>query len=167
MAIAPKVSDLFIDRGIDYHVVPHPYTENSVESAQYAHVNLDRLAKAVAVASGSGVDRRFRLAVLPASRDIDLKALTDICGEHVELAHEYELTVLFPDCAVGAIPVLGAAYHLDTIVDNALERQDEVYFEAGDHEELIRINADQFRNLMENAEFADFSHDPQHDEFRV
>lgn len=166
MAIANRVADFLIDLGIDYHVLPHPYTETSAESAESAYVEPDSLAKAVVVASGDGPKRHFRLAVLPASHDIDLKALADIYDEHLELAHEYELPVLFPDCAVGAVPVLGSAYQLETIVDQALDTETEVYFEAGDHEELIRISGEQFHDVMSRATFASFSFRIPRDEYR-
>ena len=34
--------------------------------------------------------------------------------------------------------------------------QSDVYFEAGDHEELIHVSADNFQKLMHNAEHASF-----------
>ena len=77
----------------------------------------------------------------------------------MEFAKEYELTVLFPDCAVGAVPALGNAYKLQTIVDESMKaRSDDIYFEAGDHEELIRVSSDQFRRLTVDAQFAACGH---------
>jgi Ala-tRNA(Pro) deacylase len=35
--------------------------------------------------------------------------------------------------------------------------QPDVYFEAGDHEDLIHVSADNFQKLMSNAEHASFS----------
>jgi Ala-tRNA(Pro) deacylase len=159
MAIASRVSDYLIDQGFDYHVVPHPYTESSAESARAAHISADSVAKGVVVATDDSGHRQYRLAVVSAAHDIDLKALDELLGEHLDLAEEYELPILFPDCAIGAVPVLGAAYDLVTVVDKSIDTSHEVYFEAGDHEELIRISGAQFRSLMADAQFGNFSYD--------
>jgi len=161
MPISNTISDFLIDCNIDYHVFSHDYTESAQESARAAHIEPCRLAKGVVMASTSGNRRSYRIAVLPASRDVDLDILSSLTREPLELAKEYELTLLFPDCAVGAVPVpvLGSAYGLRTIVDESIKsRWDDVFFEAGDHEELIRVSSDQFRRLMTDAQCASFSH---------
>ncbi|MFT4561560.1 MAG: Ala-tRNA(Pro) deacylase [Gammaproteobacteria bacterium] len=159
MPIASTISDFLIDRNIDYHVFPHDYTESSKESARATHIEPSRVAKAVVLATQSGTMRRYRVAVLPASRDIDVELLSELTRETMELAKEYELTILFPDCAVGAVPALGNAYGLQTIIDESIkDRWDDIFFEAGDHEELIRVSSDQFRRLMADARCAAFSY---------
>ena len=45
-----------------------------------------------------------------------------------------------------------------TYLDETLAQQPEVYFEAGDHEELIHMQTDQFLALMDRAERARFAH---------
>lgn len=165
MAIPATVSNYLTKQGFDYHVVPHPYTKTSADTAREAHVEPDKIAKAVVVATVDG-DRRYRLAVLPASTEIDVGELSDVLGETVELAEERELTELFPDCALGAVPVLGSAYGLQTVVDSSLNVHDDVYFEAGDHQELIRISGEHFQRLMESGGRGSFSYPATRDEFR-
>ena len=152
MAIADTLSDFLIDQDIDYHVFPHAYTESASEAARAAHVPPARVAKAVVIANKDGGRRRFRLVVLPATHEIDMHELEHCLHEHLELAKEYELPMIFPDCAVGAVPIIGEAYGLQTIVDQSLlNRSEDIFFEAGDHEELIRLSADQFNRLMSDA----------------
>ena len=159
MPIAHTISDFLIDCHIDYHVFPHDYTESAQESARVTHIEPSRVAKGVVLASRCGKRRTYRVAVLPASRDVDLDALSRLTREPMALAKEYELTMLFPDCVIGAVPVLGSAYGLRTIVDESIKsRFDDIFFEAGDHEELIRVSSDQFRRLMTDAQCASFSH---------
>lgn len=159
MPISNTISDFLVDCNIDYHVYPHDYTESVQESARATHIEPSRVAKGVVIASTCGKRRTYRIAVLPASRDVDLDVLSSLTREPMELAKEYELTVLFPDCAVGSVPVLGSAYGLRTIVDESIKsRSDDIFFEAGDHEELIRVSSDQFRRLMADAQCASFSH---------
>ena len=73
-------------------------------------------------------------------------------GRNLGLATESELTSLFPDCADGAAPPVASAYGLRSMVDKGLLDQPEVYFEAGDHEHLVRTSGSGFRLLQANAE---------------
>ena len=42
-------------------------------------------------------------------------------------------------------------------VDDVIADQPEIYFEAGDHEKLIRMNREDFRTLMDPAGHARFA----------
>jgi Ala-tRNA(Pro) deacylase len=64
---------------------------------------------------------------------------------------------MFEDCELGAVPPLGLAYGMTTVIDDSLADQPEIYFEAGDHEQLIRINREEFMILMDHAEHARFA----------
>jgi Ala-tRNA(Pro) deacylase len=165
MAIAKTLSDFLREKRVEYDVVAHPYTQSSSASAEAAHVDPDRLAKAIVVAA-AGPERAYRLAVLPASSDIDVGELSDVVGEDLELAQERELARLFPDCSLGAVPAIGAAYKLQTVIDSALKTDGDVYFEAGDHIDLIRIGGAAFHQLTQGAGVGSFSYPIDRDEFR-
>jgi Ala-tRNA(Pro) deacylase len=102
---------------------------------------------------------------LPASRDIDIHALTDLLGAKVQMAPEPQLSRLFPDCEPGAIPAVGEAYDLKTVADTSLRSQEQIYFEAGDHEELICLSRAEFERLLKNSLFASFSFEPPRDRY--
>lgn len=158
MPMSNTISRYLIRCNIDYHVYPHHYAENVTDCAHAAHIEPALVAKAVVVASGKNGTRHFRVAVVPATREVDFEALSAYTREPIELAKEHELTVLFPDCAVGAVPALGNAYGLPTYVDEMLKnRGDTVYFEAGDHEALIEVKALHFRRLLVDAHSGAFS----------
>ena len=66
---------------------------------------------------------------------------------------------MFADCEVGALPAMGPAYGLETVVDDVLSEQPDIYFEAGDHEQLIHVSAETFHILMgERIRHGQFSH---------
>ena len=52
---------------------------------------------------------------------------------------------------MGAIPAVGPAYGMLTVIDKNLGAQPEIYFEAGDHEELIHMKQEEFTVLMHDA----------------
>ena len=64
---------------------------------------------------------------------------------------------LFPDCEIGAVPPVGAAYGLTTLLDASLEDRDEVFFEGGDHETLVRMEGSAFLDLLESAEVVEIA----------
>jgi len=64
---------------------------------------------------------------------------------------------LFGDCAQGAVPALGSAYGLETLVDDSLNDQDEVYIEGGDHESLVCLSGSAFMGLLGPARHGNFS----------
>jgi Ala-tRNA(Pro) deacylase len=74
------------------------------------------------------------------------------------LAGEDRIMRVFKDCAAGAIPPLGPAYGMKTILDDGLVALPEVYFEGGDHEELVRVDGEQFVRLLKDAPHGQFSH---------
>jgi hypothetical protein len=69
----------------------------------------------------------------------------------VTLATEDEAAALFPDCDPGAVPPIGTAYGLGSLVDESLDGKPEIYFEGGDHQTLVHVSGDAFRKLMENV----------------
>lgn len=153
MTIAATVQRYLDDCGIDYEVVEHARTLSSSRTAQVSHVSGDRLAKAVVLRSEGG----FTMIVLPASRHLRLGALQDYLDRPVGLATEKEVGQLFDDCELGAVPPVGKAYGMETIVDDSLNEQPEVYFEAGDHMSLIHVNAMAFQRLTAEARHGRFS----------
>lgn len=147
MTIATSVETYLSQVGVRYDVIPHHHTSNSSRSAQAAHVPGDRLAKCVMLEDSRG----YVMAVLPATRKVDLGALHRRLGRELGLAAEAELAGLFADCEPGAIPPLGDAYGIDAIVDNSLVGTQDVYFESGDHCALVHVSGSDFLKLMGDA----------------
>ena len=110
------------------------YTANRV--AQALHVPGREVAKSVLVSTGHG----YVLAVLPATHRVDLERLRqDLGEERVGLATENEMERLFPDCERGAMPPFGSLYQLPTLIDESLAEDEEIVFEAQDHQEAIAM----------------------------
>ena len=153
MAIAARLKWYLDANGVEYEVIPHPHTSSSHETAAAAHVPEDRLAKSVVLEDAEG----YVLAVLPASRRVSIGELREQLNRAVELASEGDLAELFDDCETGAIPPLGAAYGIPSVVDDALLEASEIYFEAGDHEDLVHMRGEEFLGLLSSARHGRFS----------
>lgn len=155
MAIASTVSSYLSECDVPYDVLTHPHTSSSGESAQYSHVPGQRLAKSVVLEDDQG----YVMVVVPSSRHVDLGEIHRQLNRDLGLATEGELGRLFTDCELGALPAVGPAYGMETVVDDALAEQADIYFEAGDHEQLIHVTAESFQILMGNdIRYGRFSH---------
>jgi len=154
MSIGRKLKEYLADARVEYDLVEHPRTECSSRTARVAHIPGDRLAKSVVLQHDDG----YVLAVVPSTHRVEVGSLERTVGCNLNLASEPEIADLFDDCRLGAIPAAGAAYEIDTLVDDCLTGQPEVWFEGGDHRTLVHVSGEAFRKLMAEARLAHFSH---------
>ncbi len=154
MAIAQTVSGYLQSRHVTYDVIAHPYSDSSRKAAETAHVPPEQLAKAVILNDRRG----FLMAVVPGDRHVSLDDLWKRLGRRLRLTPETRLAPVFRDCESGAIPPLGPAYGMETIVDDSLVGQPAVYFESGDHRGLIRVGGEEFLALLREAMHGQFAH---------
>jgi Ala-tRNA(Pro) deacylase len=153
MPIAPTLHRYLAAENIEYDEMPHVYTMTTARAAQACHVPGDRVAKAIVLRRNGG----YMLAVLPASHHLRMSDLRDRLGDDVAMASETEINVLFRDCAQGAVPAAGRCYGLDIIVDESIQKEPEIYMEAGDHETLLHMSRAQFARLTAGAAHARIS----------
>lgn len=153
MTIAARVETYLKDHGATYELVPHKTTGSTHESALAAHVREDHIAKAVMVRDAQG----DAMAVVPGSTWLRMDRLNDETGRAFVLDDEPKLSPLFPDCVAGAVPPLGPAYGVETFLDEGLTSLGEVYFEAGDHQHLVRVSGETFLGLMKGTRRGRFS----------
>lgn len=153
MAIAMTLQKYLEGAGIGYDLVGHRHADSSKNTSQAAHVPSGRVAKAVLVED----ERGYLLAVIPASRRLQIGHLNQLLGRHMGLATEAELTTLFPDCELGALPPIGGAYGLEVAYDDSLASCPDVYFEAGDHENLAHTSGAEFLRLMGSVPHGEIS----------
>jgi len=158
VSISPTLRHYLHDAGVDYDLIQHAHSHSTPETARTAHLSRSNLAKAVVVHHIDG----FAMSVVPGDRNVNLSALQDILHYRLRLARESEIESLFPDCEAGAIPPMGFLYGLKTIVDHDLSDVSEVFFEAGDHETVVRVSHPGFEHLMQDTEHAPVSCTPYH-----
>ena len=155
MPIPNTILNYLDQNEVEYQVIKHQHSSRSYESSQFAHVDANKVAKAILLKSKDD----YVLAVLPANLSIDMYGLREEYGSQIEMAQEHELGSIFPDCELGAIPAIGEVYGIDTIIDTKLLSLPEVYFEAGDHERLIKVSEPDFEKMLPNAHYNYISKD--------
>lgn len=155
MTIAPKLQQYLIDRDADFELIAHGPTQSSIETARVCHVPPAQMAKAVLIDN----DQDYMLAILPANRRLDLSELRTDLDRKPHLAGEKELAYIFDDCAFGAVPALGSGYGVKCIVDDRLDDESDIYFEAGDHSSIVHMSGSEFTRLTQHAQRGHFCDD--------
>lgn len=155
MFTSTRMHDYLDANGIVYDTLSHPYSGSSLETAISAHISPSHIAKGVLLEDHEG---HHLMAVLPASHKLAIHELSHQLDSELHMLDEQQLETLFSDCDTGAVPALGQAYHINAIYDQALEQQDELYIESGDHKTLIHLQAGEFAKLTANFKKGSFSH---------
>ncbi len=146
MAICKRLKDFLDKNKVKYQVAGHPEVYTAQEIAAALHVPGKELAKVVIINAGE----KFVMTVLPASWRIDMARLKDaLKAKEINLATEKEFESLFPDCEIGAMPPFGNLYSVDVYVDRALTEDEEIFFQAGNHIESIKMNYKDYSQLVD------------------
>jgi Ala-tRNA(Pro) deacylase len=153
MGIARRLQWYLDHHDADYELVRHAHSRSSLDTAMRAGVPVDLVAKSVLLED----ERGYLMAVLPASRRVDIHALRSETCRKLGLAEEKELGSIFEDCEIGAVPPMGAAYGIPMVVDDTVLEAPDIYFEAGDHEALVHMRGSDFRSLVRDAPHGRFS----------
>jgi len=157
MSIPTRLSSYLDKSGTRYEISAHKHSRSSVETAHAAHVQPHQLAKSVIVEDEAGCV----MAVVPADKVVMLGYLSQLLGrKELRLSDEDRIAALFDDCDRGAVPPLGMAWGLETIVDDELDAADVVYMESGDHVRLLHLSHDEFHALMSQARHGHFCKTP-------
>ena len=59
--------------------------------------------------------------------------------------------------ARSALPALGAAYQLPSVIEKDLDEQPDIYFEAGDHQHMVHMTHSEFLRATAQVPRAHFS----------
>lgn len=159
MAIAKRLEVFLEASGLSYEIRPHPRSVCSSQTARLSGISPARLAKPVLLGDEYG----YVLALLPAARRLDVAELGAQLHRRLELATEAEIDGLFRDCEPGALPALGEPWEIPTVYDDALRDLAEVFFEGGDHCDLVRMRGGDYLELLASALHGPISRPPEVD----
>ena len=140
-----KLQDYLDQHEIQYVTISHSPAYTAQRIAELTRIPGKELAKTVIVK----IDDKFAMAVLPASRRVNLWHLQEAIGaDEVTLSSETEFNELFPDCEVGAMPPFGNLYNMGVYVAEQLAEDEEIAFNAGSHSELVKMSYSDFASLV-------------------
>ena len=141
-----KLKEFLDNNNVKYVTITHSKAYTAQEVAATSHIPGKALAKVVIVE----LDGEMAMAVLPANRKIVLQDLREITGsEQVRFVAEEKFKDRFPDCEIGAMPPFGNLYGMDVYAAESLAENDEIAFNAGSHEEIIKLSFRDFERLVQ------------------
>jgi Ala-tRNA(Pro) deacylase len=145
MAINPRLKALLDRHRASYEVLPHRLAFTAQDVARATHVTGRRVAKVVVIRDEDGA---HLMAVIPATHHVDPGQLREVTGRHgVHLEDEAELKRLFPDCETGTMPPFTALYGMPVYVDPCLAFETNIYFQAGNHHEIVRMSYEEYSRV--------------------
>lgn len=159
MTISTRLYQYLNKHNITYETIHHLHSNNSVSSSIAAQVPLNRVAKAVILQDHE--DRKL-MALVPANRKINIPRLNDALSGSFQLVKEREVYQIFNDCEHGAVPPVGEAYNIRTVCDERLDQLSTVFIEAGDHENLLRLDQNDFELLVKGCLHVNISQEVFH-----
>ena len=138
--------------GVQYQWLHHDMAYTAQELAQREHTSGRKVIKPVVVEA----DGQHLLCALPAAYQVDLERLREeLHATAAKLADEQTMQQLFKDCELGAEPPIGGMFGLPTLVDESVEAQDEVTFQAGTHQDAVRMSVEDYMRIT-NPRVANF-----------
>lgn len=143
---AQKLKKFLDEHEVPYVTIAHSPAYTAQGIAHVAHIPGGEMAKTVVIRA----DGRLVLAVLPASRRVDLAVFCDAIGaEEVALATEDDFKKTFTGCELGAMPPIGALWDVPVFVSDELAEHDLIAFNAGTHTELVQMPYEDFERVAQ------------------
>lgn len=132
-------------QGVEFSTHHHAQAFTAQEVAASEHVSGHRFVKVVMVKK----DDDLAMLCLPAALDVDLETAAEALGAgDLRLATEEEFGPLFEDCEIGAMPPFGNLYEVPVFVDESIEQDDRIVFNAGSHRETFEMAVEDFERLV-------------------
>lgn len=143
--ISEKLRSYLDDQNVTYQTEEHEPTIDASRTAQATHVPGREFAKTVIVKA----DGRLLMAVLPSTDQVHVDELKKALGaKEVQLAGESDIKAAFPDCETGAMPPFGNLYNMEVFVNEHLREDEQIVFNAGTHNEVMRMSYRDFDRLV-------------------
>ena len=141
-----KLKEFLDANQVKYVCLTHSKAYTAQEVAESAHIPGRAMAKVVIL----DLDGELAMAVLPADCKVVAQDLHDITGtDHVRFASENRFKSRFPDCEIGAMPPFGNLYGMKVFAAESLGENAEIAFNAGSHEEVIKLKYADFERLVQ------------------
>lgn len=138
-----RVAQFLKDQHAVFETILHAPAFTAQKRAKYIGVTGRHVAKSVLLAGPEG----YVLAVLPATKHVDTARLADALGGPVRVADDREIAEVFRDCEYGVVAAFGTLYGLPTFLDESLDPEVPVVFEADTHAIAVRMLCRDFEQL--------------------
>ncbi len=151
-----RIAEYLTENRVPFERLLHPPAFTATKLAKYLRVSGRHVVKSILLMGPAGPI----LAVLPATRKIDLKRLDEQFGGPVRLARSVEMETLFGDCEPGTLVPFGKLYGIPTLLDAFVPADAQIIFEAQFHAIAIRMACQDYLNVEQPMRLAFASDTP-------
>ena len=151
-----RVPDFLADHRVPFETLVHPPAYTAQRLARFLHVPGRHVVKSVLLHAPKGP----YLAVLAATQQVDLAAVSAYLGQPVRLATAAQVDEQFRDCEHGALAPFGRLYGMTTLLEESIPLDATIVFESQRHAVAIRMACGDFARLEQPLRFA-FARQPQ------
>ena len=145
--ISRKLEEYLDEAGVKYKRHTHQPAYTALEIAESLHVPGREFVKSVVLKADKGP---LIMAVLASEDTVNLDTLRrQIRCNVLRLATEKEFTNSFPTCKPGAMPPFGNLFGVQVYCEADLAKNREIEFNAGSHDETVRMTFKDFEDLVE------------------
>lgn len=113
---------------------------------QVDRIEAHSLAKSIFVQ----LDNTIVMAIIAADQHIqnlDLLKIAAHGARSAQFLNENEMSKLFPDCEIGAMPVFGDFYNVQIYADRKITHHHDIAFNVGSHAEVIILSVSDYIKL--------------------
>lgn len=151
--IAAQLKRFLNGHKVDYRLFCHSRMRTLEQSAATHDIPKSAFAQTILLQD----DKGMIAAVLPLDCDIDEGLLSRILKRNLYRVQEQEADRLFYDCEPTAHPPIVTPYRLHAIVDTKLLKNSAVFFTAGSHTSVVKVETSDFHYLMADALWGRFA----------
>jgi Ala-tRNA(Pro) deacylase len=137
------IGEYLVEQRIDFECLPHAPAYTAQKRAKYLSVPGKQVAKSVLLVGPMGP----LLAVLPATHQVDTRALSEQLGGPVRLATDSEITQTFPDCEWGVVPPFGGRYGIATLLEQTIDPETQIVLETHSQFQSVRMRCRDYERL--------------------
>lgn len=146
ISIPQSVKSYLDEHKVAYEAIHHRRDYTAQQTAADTHTRGKEFAKTVVLFA----DNKYCMVVLPAIHHVSMEKIKKALKvKEVSLATEDEIAQICSDCEVGAMPPFGNLYDLPVYVSHHLAADRMITFNAGTHEDVIRMLYADFEKLVE------------------
>lgn len=147
MDIVRSIGKYLVLKGFQGDVISHQDSQSLLQAAVYANINPASIARSLLLSDDNGL----LLITFPASHCINLHTLNEQLQRQCQVAKKISHETLFLDASIEHLPPFSPFAQLECIIDSALAEQEVIFFPVGVKNKLLRMDADTFFSLHENA----------------
>ncbi len=152
MTIPATVLKVLDDWQIDYQLTDDEDTFHLMQGDPMTNYS-SKLARVIFLKDSIGQMQ----VIIPSNRILDLNRLSQQCGRQFSALNSQELDKLKTKFGIEDFPALPQVTQIDTLVDENLLEEDQLFITSGDNHEWIKLPVENFKALTTSSTLGEFT----------